>query len=218
MLGVECAPCIYHGNGGPGAKKQFVELANTLGYKEPQPVPYLMTLDYEEVAPEILVTDFLTEQQCDYLIHKSEQYGNWGELNGDKFPAQEIRLKELGLWDEYERLWKEKLGLIAEKHWKPMQHIGLRDAFTMKYTMDTQRALGFHTDASLVTGSVKLNDDYEGAELIFPRQNFSNLDVPKGKCILFPSEVTHGHYVPELQSGVKYSLTMWTSRFEGDRN
>lgn len=218
LYGTICAPCVYHGNGGQLAKDRFVKLANELGYKEPQPVPYLMTLNYKEVAPEILVTPFLTERQCEYLINKSESVGGWGQLDGDKFPAQEIRIRKLGLWEEYENLWKEKLAKIAMEHWKPYLHIGLRDAFTMRYSMDTQKALGYHTDASLVTGSVKLNDNYEGATLIFPRQEFTNIDVPVGHCILFPSDVTHGHYVDELQSGTKYSLTMWTSRYEGDVN
>lgn len=215
-----CCGCIYHGNGGNEAKNKFNEIVSELGYAEEikQPTPYLMTLSYDIVAPEIIVTDFLTESQCKYLIDKSEQYGNWGYMEEDKFPAQEIRLKKIGLWKEYEKLWKEKLGKIAELHWEPMLHIGLRDAFTMKYTPDTQKSLGLHTDASLVTGSVKLNEDYEGGELIFPRQNFSNINVPLGKCILFPSEVTHGHYVPDILKGTKYSLTMWTSRFEGDVN
>ena len=99
-----------------------------------------------------------------------------------------------------------------------MEHYGLRDAFTMRYTTDTQTSLALHTDASLVTGSVKLNSYYEGAELIFPRQDFSNINVKNGQCILFPAQVTHGHYVNELKSGVKYSLTMWTSRYSGDVN
>ena len=180
--------------------------------------PYYLTLEYDEVGPDILCTDFLTDRQCDFLIHKSESYGNWGQMEGDKFPAQEIRIRQLGLWHEYERLWHEKLGKIAEQYWVPMAHIGLRDAFTMKYTVDTQKSLGLHTDASLVTGSVKLNEDFEGAEVIFPRQNFSNINVPKGRCLLWPSEVTHGHYVPDLLSGTKYSLTMWTSRYKGDVN
>lgn len=215
-----CCGCIYHGNGGNEAKNKFNNIVAELGYAEEikQPTPYLMTLSYDIVAPEIIVTDFLTESQCKYLIDKSEKYGNWGYMEEDKFPAQEIRLKKIGLWKEYEKLWKEKLGKIAELHWEPMLHIGLRDAFTMKYTPDTQKSLGLHTDASLVTGSVKLNEDYEGGELIFPRQNFSNINVPLGKCILFPSEVTHGHYVPDILKGTKYSLTMWTSRFEGDVN
>ena len=216
-----CCGCIYHGNGGEDAKSFFVKMAEKFGFIPDAEIvqsPYYLTLDYKEVAPEILVTDFLTDRQCDFLIQKSESYGNWGQMDGDKFPAQEIRLRNLGLWHEYERLWAEKFGKISETHWKPMAHHGLRDAFTMRYSMETQTELGLHTDASLVTGSVKLNEDYEGAELIFPRQNFSNINVPKGKCILFPGEVTHGHYVPELLSGVKYSLTMWTSRYAGDVN
>ena len=84
--------------------------------------------------------------------------------------------------------------------------------------MDTQTSLNLHHDASLVTGSVKLNDDYKGATLIFPRQYTNNEDVPVGKCILFPGQVTHGHYCDELKEGTKYSLTMWTSRYEGDVN
>ena len=139
-------------------------------------------------------------------------------MDGDKFPAQEIRIRKMGLWHEYERLWAEKLAKICEQYWTPEAYVGLRDAFTMRYSIDTQTTLGLHTDASLFTGSVKLNDNYSGAELIFPRQNFTNKDVPVGKCLLFPGMVTHGHSVNELMGGVKYSLTMWTSRYKGDLN
>ncbi len=216
-----CCPCIYHGNGGADAKHRFANLANKFGFiEEAQTVesPYYMDLDFEVVANDIIVTKFLTENQCQYLIDISENHGGWEPMPNDKFPAYEIRLKELGLWDEYERLWKEKLGMISEKYWQPMQHYGLRDAFTMRYSVDTQKTLGFHTDASHVTGSVKLNDNYEGGVLIYPRQSFDNSKVAIGDCILFPSQVTHGHYVNELTSGVKYSLTMWTSRYKGDVN
>lgn len=216
-----CCGCIYHGNGGPEAKEFFLQYAAEFGLQAPTkkgPSPYYMKLDYEVVADEIILTDFLTDVQCQYLIDKAEAHGKWGNLDGDKFPAQEIRLKKLGLWHEYERLWSEKLGKIAETYWKPMQHIGLRDAFAMKYTVDTQKSLALHTDASLVTGSVKLNDDFEGAEVVFPRQNFSNSNVARGKCLIWPSQVSHGHYVPDLIKGTKYSLTMWTSRYEGDVN
>ena len=218
-----CCGCIYHGNGGDYEKQFFITTAQRFGYvkehiEKPVQSPYYLTLEYEVVGPEMIATDFLTDVQCDYLINKSESYGNWGSMDGDKFPAQEIRLKQIGLWHEYERLWHEKLGKISEKYWKPMAHIGLRDAFTMKYTPETQNSLALHTDASLVTGSVKLNEDYEGGELIFPRQNFSNINMPRGCCLIWPSEVTHGHAVNEIISGTKYSLTMWTSRYPGDVN
>ena len=95
---------------------------------------------------------------------------------------------------------------------------GMRDAFIIKYEMDKQRSLRLHTDASLVTGSVKLNDDYTGGLLEFPRQKFSNKDIPVGKCLLFPGQVTHGHTSTELLSGIKYSLTIWSSRYKNDSN
>ena len=104
-----CCGCVYHGNGGPEAKDRFVGMAEKFGFKKgsEQVSPYYMKLDYEEVAKDILVTDFLTPVQCDYLIQKSEGFGNWGKMDGDKFPAQEIRLKKLGLWYEYERFFKD---------------------------------------------------------------------------------------------------------------
>jgi len=170
-----CCPCIYHGNGGDDAKVRFKNLADKFGYVEEAEVlspTYHKGLEYEEIAPEILVTDFMSADQCKRYIEASESLGRWGELDGDKFPAQEVRIKELGL----------------------------------------------HTDASLFTGSVKLNDDYAGAELVFSRQEFTNKDVKVGQCILFPSMVTHGHKVLPLRGGKKYSLTMWTCRYEGDSN
>ena len=86
----------------------------------------------------------------------------------------------------------------------------------MKYSDDTQKTLGLHNDASMVTGSVKLNDDYEDATLIFPRQDITNRDIPIGKMILFPGQVTHGHHVDQLSSGTKYSATFWSARYDGD--
>jgi predicted 2-oxoglutarate/Fe(II)-dependent dioxygenase YbiX len=82
--------------------------------------------------------------------------------------------------------------------------------------MKGQRDLRLHSDLSLVTGSVKLNDDYTGGDLYFPRQKFSNKDVPVGKCILFPGQVTHSHTSKELESGTKFSLTIWTKRGKND--
>jgi len=218
-----CCPCVYHGNGGDDAKQRYVSLANRLGYGEElesQSVfsPSVVSLDYEEVAQDILMVPFLSEVQCENIIHKAEDLGDWSQMEGDKFPAQEIRVDKLNLWNEIEEAWNKHLGRVAEKKWTPMEHIGLRDAFAMRYSLDTQTSLDFHTDASLVTGSVKLNDNYDGAELVFPHQSFSNRSVPVGHCILFPSQVTHGHKVNPLMSGVKYSLTMWTSRYKGDRN
>jgi GR25 family glycosyltransferase involved in LPS biosynthesis len=223
VLNGMCAPCVYHGNGGEDAKERFFSICDRLGYSTDEPKQisspsYHMTDEYQEVAKDILITPLFTPEYCQEIIQRADALGKWETMGGDKFPAQEIRLKEIGLWDEISEQWAERLSKICEKHWHPEAYLGLRDAFTMRYSMDTQTELGLHTDASLFTGSVKLNNDYAGAELVFPRQNFSNKDVEVGQCILFPSMVTHGHKVLPLRGGKKYSLTMWTCRYEGDSN
>ena len=158
----------------------------------------------------------MTQDQCERLIEIADKNGAWGSLEYDKFPAQEIRMKELGLWGELEDHWNKQVVPLYEHYWQPLQHYGLRDGFVMRYAMDTQTNLNLHHDASLVTGSVKLNDDYKGAELVYPRQGFTNKDIPVGKCILFPGQVSHGHECLPLLDGVKYSLTIWTCRFVND--
>lgn len=210
-----CCPCIYHGNGGEEAKVKFDDLHTKIMAGAPDLyLPSHKKVDV--IEKDMLVIDFMTQSQCEDLIAIADKHGGWGSLSYDKFPAQEIRMKELGLWDELESHWQKNLYPVIEKYWKPMEMYGLRDAFVMRYALDTQASLSHHTDASLVTGSVKLNDDYEGADLVFHRQNISNRDIAVGRCILFPGQVTHGHECLELIKGSKYSLTMWSSRYPGD--
>ncbi len=210
-----CCPCIYHGNGGDEAKQKFDSLYAELF---PANTSYFIPNHgkFEILTPDMLLVDFMTQAQCEDLIALSDKHGGWGSLEYDKFPAQEIRMKELGLWEELERSWNEYIVPVVEHYWQPLQMYGLRDGFVMRYAMDTQTKLNLHHDASLVTGSVKLNDSYKGAELVYPRQNISNADIPVGKMILFPGQVTHGHECLPLTEGVKYSLTIWSCRYIND--
>lgn len=208
-----CCPRVYHGNGGTEAKEQLASLYRTFDFA---PTAYLRVNDVQVLDRDMLLVDFMTPSMCESMIELADKHGEWGSLSYDKFPAMEIRLKKLGLWEEMQEHWRKVLFPIIEKHWYPMEMYDLRDAFVMRYSLDTQTSLRLHTDASLVTGSVKLNEDYLGADLYFPRQNISNRDIPIGKCILFPGQVTHGHTCTELKHGVKYSLTMWSSRYRGD--
>ena len=81
--------------------------------------------------------------------------------------------------------------------------------FIVKYDKPRQN-VDLHNDTSRFTLNVKLNTDFEGAELHFPRQKWSNKDIPKGWCFVWPSQVTHPHEADPLISGVKYTLASWT--------
>lgn len=210
-----CCPSIYHGNGGDSAS----ETLNTIFNKHVPQTPDLFLPKYDRVhhlEKDMLLIDFMNSSQCQRLIDLADNDGNWAPLPDDKFPAYEIRMKELGLWNELVNHWEKNIYPIIHDIWNPIEMYGMRDAFVMRYSVDTQKHLPLHHDASLVTGSVKLNDNYTGADLIFPRQRISNADIPIGSCILFPGMVTHGHQCTELTSGIKYSLTMWSSRYPGD--
>ena len=209
-----CYGCVYHGNGGSDAKEQF-DRFYTAVFPEKR-YSNLSTYDYREIGNEMLLVDFLTPTQCEEWIRIGEEHGGWNPHPADKVPSHDIHLKLLGLWDECESWWSKVLAPVFERYWKPTHHHHLRKAFLMKYSEDTQRTLGLHNDASLVTGSVKLNDNYEGATLIFPRQNVTNADIPPGKMIVFPGQLTHGHHVDRLESGTKFSATFWTARFKND--
>ena len=83
---------------------------------------------------------------------------------------------------------------------------GLPVPFIKKFSDKGQTSLKLHTDNSLFTLFVKLNDDYQGCDTIFPRQNWSMGDLSIGHMVIFPGVATHPHYTTQLTSGVKYSL------------
>ena len=182
------------------------------------PIVYIPTHKYVKLRDNMLLIDFLTPSMCDSIIELSECHGGYKSDEGDKVPGQEVRLKELNLLEGLSYHWEQTVAPILDAEFYPCDYYGIRDAFIIKYTMDGQRALPLHSDASLVTGSIKLNDQYTGGELYYPRQGFSNKDIPVGKCILFPGQVSHPHASLELKSGTKWSLTIWTKREKRDLN
>ena len=209
----KCYSCVYHGNGGESAKEHYKTIYDKL-YSSSL-IAYIPTHNYEIISNDIICIDFMTPYMCDRMIEIADGH-KFDKLSYDKVPGKELRLKSMGLWEELERHWLKTVYDISYKYWEPCHIYGLRDAFIIRYSMDTQRSLKRHHDASLVTGSVKLNDEYTGGELQFPRQGITNSDIPVGKCLLFPGQVSHPHLSSELESGVKYSLTIWSSRYNGD--
>ena len=210
-----CFGCAYHGNGGEKEKEHCESLYSQMFAKST--LHYIPTRKYEILSDDIILIDFMNEDMCQKLISLAEDK-QFNILDGDTVPAQELRLKEIHEWKKLEEHWNESVYEVVYDYWNPCHMYGLRDAFIIKYEMDKQRSLRLHHDASLVTGSVKLNDDYEGGVLEFPRQGITNKDVPVGKCLLFPGQVTHPHTSTELKKGIKYSLTIWSSRFKNDEN
>ena len=164
-----------------------------------------------KVADELFAMSCWTPQFCSALIRAAEAAGGFSAQPGDPVPGHEIslalispRLFEAVQDDMGMRIWPQ-----LQQQWPLIDYHGINDVFIIKYEQGGQEELRQHHDVAQVSASVKLNDSYEGALLDFPRQNFTNAQLPVGSLLAWPSLVTHPHGSTPITSGVKYSLTIW---------
>lgn len=164
-----------------------------------------------ELGSDLFVTPFWNQRYCQAIIRAAEAVGGFDAHDGDPVPGHEIslavispRLFEAVQQDIGTRVWPQ-----LREHWPLIDYHGINDAFIIKYESGGQEELRLHHDVAQVSASVKLNDDYEGAQLEFPRQHVTNSSVPVGTLLAWPSLVTHPHRSTPITRGVKYSLTIW---------
>ena len=167
--------------------------------------------DAVEVAPDIVCMPFWTPEFCDAVVRASIAAGGFSHQPDDPVPGYEVSLAAFAptLFESLQndigmRVWPE-----IRRWWPIVDYHGVHDAFVIRFAMGEQEELRLHHDVAQVSASIKLNDSYVGGELEFPRQSFTNADVPVGNIIVWPSLVTHPHRGAPLISGEKYSLTVW---------
>jgi hypothetical protein len=187
------------------------DLERVLGYREAAD-PALHALDTPRaVGADLYAVPFWTPAFCAALVRAAEAVGAFEPQPDDPVPGHEVslaiispRLYALVEADLGERLWP-----LLQQEWPYIDYHGLRDAFVIKYALGQQEHLRIHHDVAQVSGSIKLNDGYEGGELHFPRQGVTNTDLGVGELLAWPSLVTHPHETLALRAGVKYALTIW---------
>ncbi len=164
-----------------------------------------------EVGPDIVAVPFWTPRFCATVIRAAEAAGAFEPQPDDPVPGHEVSLAVISpqLFHAVEhdigaRVWPQ-----LQAVWPYVDYHGLRDAFVIRYALGEQEHLRIHHDVAQVSGSVKLNDGYQGAELAFPRQGVDNRGVAVGELLSWPSLVTHPHETLPLTAGVKYALTIW---------
>lgn len=176
----------------------------------------------QEVATDILCIEFWKPEFCKFVINAADSINQYESRPTDPVPGQELRIDNISrdFYISFCKHWKFVLQPILEKFYMlPTEQwfMGWKVPFIIKYEMNKQKSLRPHMDGSLVTGTVRLNDEYEGGELTFPRQKYTNKDVPVGSILIWPSSIQHIHYSDELKSGTKYSLVAWTKNDTRDQ-
>ena len=186
---------------------QVDDLSRILSYQDARDESSLI----HEVAPEMYAMSCWTPEFCTALIRAADLVGGYASHEGDPVPGQEISLAAISpsLFEAVQNDMGMRIWPQLQQHWPLIDYHGINDAFIIRYEVGRQEELRIHHDVAQVSASVKLNDDYLGAELQFPRQKFSNANLPVGSLVAWPSLVTHPHLSAPITSGVKYSLTIW---------
>lgn len=167
-----------------------------------------------EVHHDIVITPFFTPEFCKELVELAKFYRErfiW-DPSSDLYPNWELFLTDVNrfMFDDFVEHYKTRICPMLNRVYLKDDVWGFFSPFINRYTMDSQRSQRLHNDTSMVSMVIKLNDDYEGAVLEFPRQGWNNKDLPPGYAVIFPGSVTHPHHVTELESGVKYTFVSWT--------
>ncbi len=173
-----------------------------------------------EIYKDIIITPFYTEEFCDYLVDTAKyfdgrfiehiKYKNDTETN-NTVPWNTLFMSHISqiMFENFCGHYKKFLVPLINKNFICSGIEGWFSPFIIKYDKIGQN-VNLHNDTSGFTMNVKLNTEFEGATLRFPRQEWSNKDIPKGWCFLWPSQVTHPHEADPLIGGVKYTIASWT--------
>ncbi len=173
---------------------------------------FVSNLYFQEVAPFILKSEFLTPKFCALLIEMCEAKGSWTQFDGDEaYATHDINFDESfpDIFKSIEREFMNRLVPFISEYFDTEVH-DIYSMFAIKYEKGLQTSLDLHRDDSYISASIKLNNEYTGGELEFPEQNFTNKNIAVGTILIFPGSITHPHKSTELESGTKYSLTIWT--------
>jgi hypothetical protein len=148
---------------------------------------------------------------CEVVIRAAEAVGSWDVDPHDPVPGSEISLNAISprLFAHVEDHLFELVWPLLQESWGSIDFTGIHDAFVIRYEAHDRPDLPLHHDVAQISGSLKLNDDFVGGRLEFPRQEVDNGDLGVGELLLWPSLVTHPHRAAPVTSGVKYGLTIW---------
>ena len=183
------------------------DLERILGYRDAVD----SSLEFKKVADEIFALSCWTPDFCGALIQAAEATGTFEINPHDPVPGHEVSLAVIspGLFNAVEADFGLRIWPQLQQQWPLIDYHGIQDVFVIKYEVGQQEELRMHHDVAQVSASIKLNDDYQGAELEFPRQKFTNREMKVGEMIAWPSLVTHPHRSASIISGVTYSATVW---------
>ena len=183
-----------------------------------------------KIHKDIIMTPFYTEKFCDELVDTCKFYKNrfapyirytmdLTNKHSNTSPWDTLFFSRISqiLFEDFCAHYQKYICPVLEKHFYPEVVSGWFSPMVIKYSRKGQQ-VDIHNDTSRFTLNVKLNTDFAGCHVEFPRQNWNNKKLPKGWCMIWPSRVTHPHRAAPLKKGTKYTLSSWTHPIPWETN
>lgn len=173
------------------------------------------------IAENIVHTPFLDEEFVESIYCITKEHEEWGRNTQDIFySTDDLFFNKFDYLQDLDFLLRDRLEsdiFPRLLNFWSLDEIIVTELFAVRYLLEGQKKLDLHSDDSFISCSIKLNNDYEGGNLVFPLQNYSNEKVPVGDLLIWPSRITHPHQSTMLTSGQKYSITVWTEEIQRNR-
>jgi hypothetical protein len=162
---------------------------------------------------DIILTEFYTEEYCKVIVDFCKKHSNFFVKTGDAWddPYSNYSLAYSGispiLFQEYVTHFQTMITPVVNKHFIWDKNIeGFFTPFINRFDMNSQADMALHCETSRISIVVKLNEDFGGGDLVFPRQNFRSSSMKVGQAVVFPGMVTHPHGVENLTWGERYTM------------
>lgn len=185
---------------------------------------------WETLTNDVFMAPLLSEDQCHNLLYAIK---NQPRMNNNTLDNPN-NMHEYGviLHDPDLRSWIEELANIKLKETiqerfpdMPGHYFSSHHSFITSYSKDSNRDLSLHVDASHITLNICLENQAQGADLVFTgtrcRKHVDTLpDEPITQFKFAPGDaVLHAgnqrHFVTALESGIRTNLVIWM-RLEGE--
>jgi hypothetical protein len=173
-----------------------------------------------EYASVFTLPDVFTRDECAWIIYESEKYAmqhQWTTNRHANYPTTDNCVVDISSIRAlvFQRTYKQILPFLETKFGVDAEiPLAIHDLFVVKYSMDGQRELAYHEDASEFSFIVSLNDDFTEGGTEYKRQPGTIVKPPVGSVAVFSGQNTHRGV--KIASGIRYIIAGFIT-FDGNR-
>lgn len=173
-----------------------------------------------ELKDNIFKCKTFSEEYCRDIVDTCEQLSDEFTIScpGKPYTVDHLRLEYFGtlFCRQFATVLNDYIINSITSFYKIPQRpaFSLLDPYIARYSKDTIVDIKEHCDLSTFSIITKLNDDYDGGELIFPKLDYMCYNIEVGDSIIFPGSYLYPHMTKPVTSGKKYSLVSFLVQSE----